>query len=68
MKKVEAEKRRDRIKKKRIMEERWELIRWITEYIDRNKEKWEREKLERDQEGEQGWRSGTNLRDLERLL
>ena len=32
------------------MEERWELIRWITGYIDSNKEKWESEKLERDQE------------------
>ena len=50
VKKMEAEKRRDRTKKKRAMEERWELIRWITNYKDKNKEKWEREKLERDQE------------------
>ena len=26
------------------------MIRWITTYIDTNNEKWEREKLERDQE------------------
>ena len=40
---MEAERRRDKIKKKRVIEERWELIRWITNYIESNKEKWERD-------------------------
>ena len=40
------EKRKDRVSRKKIMEERWQLIRWITGYIDSIKEKWEREKLE----------------------
>ena len=31
----------DRVRRKRIMEKSWELIRWITQYIDSNKEKWE---------------------------
>ena len=35
------------------MEERWELMRWITGFIEDNQEQWEIEKLERDQE----WRS-----------
>ena len=38
------------MRRKKIMEERWELMRCITTYIDANKEKWEREKLDRDQE------------------
>ena len=29
LKRMEAEKRRDRMKKKRVMDERWELMRWI---------------------------------------
>ena len=36
-----------------MMEERWELMRWITGFIEDNQEQWEIEKLERDQE----WRS-----------
>ena len=40
---MEAERRRDKIKKKRVIEERWEVIRWITNYIESNKEKWERD-------------------------
>jgi hypothetical protein len=38
----EQEKRERKIKKK-MLEERWEMTRWITRYIDENSEKWERE-------------------------
>ena len=34
MKSMEVDKTKDRVRRKRIMEERWELIRWITTYID----------------------------------
>ena len=33
-----------------MMEERWEMIRWVTGYLSRNQERWEVEKRERDQE------------------
>ena len=42
---MEAEKKKDGVKRKRMLEERWELVRRITGYIDSTKEG--REKIER---------------------
>jgi hypothetical protein len=33
--------------KKRMLEEMWAMMRWITSYIDENEEKWARDKKER---------------------
>ena len=38
LKQMEAEKKMDIVKRKRMLEERWELVRWITGYIDSNKD------------------------------
>jgi hypothetical protein len=37
----------DRKTKQKMLEKRWEMMRWITTYIDENSESWENEKKER---------------------
>ena len=39
--------RKERKQKQKMMGERWAMARWISSYIDENKDKWEREKLQR---------------------
>ena len=57
-KKKAEEKKREEFEKnerreiKRKCEERWELLRWITQYIGDNEERWKKEKRERDGENE----------------
>ena len=41
---IEQEKKRERMEIKRKMEERWGMLRWISNYIDKNQESWERER------------------------
>ena len=36
----------DRKIRKRMLEERWAMAKWVTSYIDENTDKWEREKKE----------------------
>ena len=43
----EQEKKARKIKK-RMLEERWEMARWISKYISENEERWAREKRERE--------------------
>ena len=40
--------RKIRIDKKAKMEEKWEMLRWITRFIDENKDRWERERIQRE--------------------
>jgi hypothetical protein len=44
----------DRKIKKKMLEERWTMMKWVTTYIDENADKWARDKKER-QENEQKW-------------
>ena len=46
---------RDRVAKKKMLEERWEMARWISTYISENEERWAKEKKEREQ-NEKKWR------------
>ena len=39
--------RRERLERKAQLENRWEMLRWITEYIDQNKDRWDEEARER---------------------
>ena len=39
--------RKERKEKKKMLQERWAMARWATQYLDENSEKWEREKEER---------------------
>ena len=47
---MEENARKERMRVKKMMKERWEMIRWVTGYLSRNQERWEVEKRERDQE------------------
>ena len=40
--------RKIRIDKKAKMEEKWEMLRWTIRFIDDNKDRWERERLQRE--------------------
>ena len=42
--------RKDRLKKKSELEGTWEMLRWVTRFIDKNKDRWEDEKKERERE------------------
>ena len=42
--------RKELIEKKNLLHQHWEMLRWVTKYIDENSEKWEREKVERENE------------------
>ena len=44
----------ERKAKQRTLENRWEMMRWITAYIDNNTERWDVERKER-QEKENQW-------------
>ena len=35
--------------RKKRMEERWEIVQWLTSYIGKNTDRWETEKRERDE-------------------
>ena len=42
----QEQEKRDKIIKKKMLEERWEMTKWITKYIDENEDRWAREKKE----------------------
>ena len=59
---------RNKIIKKRILEERWERTEWITKYIDENEAKWAREKKGRE-ESEKKWQEDwTRMTRMEKKL
>ena len=45
IKKTRAQQKEKRLEKQRLLTERWALYRWVTEYIDENTERWEKEKI-----------------------
>ena len=53
MRRQEQEKR-ERLRVKTLLESRWEMARWITNYISENEETWRKEKLEREK-NHQNW-------------
>ena len=40
--------KKDRKIKQNMLYKRWEMMRWVTKYIDENSKKWEREKEKRE--------------------
>ena len=42
-----AKEKEDRIERKKRLEKKWEMLRWVVQYIDTNKDRWERERLNR---------------------
>ena len=55
----EAE-RAERKEKKRVLERKWEMMRWVTEFLSETDEKWRRERKEREEE------NGRKLADWEK--
>ena len=51
LKKKLEEDKKERNEKKRKLEEKWALLRWITNYIETNNEKWEKGRKERQEKG-----------------
>ena len=45
----ENQEKLDRKSKKRMLEERWAMTRWVTKYIDENSERWALEKKDREE-------------------
>ena len=41
------EEKQERKEKKKQLEEKWEMLRWVTTYLEKNQARWEREKEER---------------------
>ena len=44
------EERKERIRVKNKLEEKWAMVRWLSEYIEVNQESWEVERREREEE------------------
>ena len=44
---MEEEERKDRVKKKKKMEERSKMVRWLTHYLEANSDRLEMEEIER---------------------
>ena len=42
--------KKERIEKAKVLGKRWEMLRWLTNFLKENKEKWEVEKKEREEE------------------
>ena len=57
----------DRKIKQRMLEERWEMMRWITGYIDKNSEKWARQKLERQKDDQQWLKEWARMSRMEKI-
>ena len=64
------EEKRERLKVRRKLEERWEMIRWLTKYIEGNQESWEIERREREIENRrklEQWEKAARFQKIEIL-
>jgi hypothetical protein len=59
--------KKDRKIKQNTLYKRWEMMRWVTKYIDENSEKWEREKEKRDQNNQQRLQEWARLSRFEKI-
>ena len=62
-------KKKDRKIEQNMLEKRWEMMKWVTQYIDENSDKWEREKMDRQtnvQNWLQDWARMTRLEKIKR--
>ena len=48
-KEKEQEQKKQKLERKKKLEAKWEMLRWITMYINKNKEAWRKEKEDRDE-------------------
>ena len=57
---LEENKRKERMRVKRMMEERWEMVAWVTSYLSIYQERWE---VENGREKEKGKEEEKNIPD-----
>ena len=63
--------RKERLKKKAELEGKWEMLRWVIEFIDDNKDRWERERREREREERetlQMWESKSREDQIDQIV
>ena len=58
---------RDRKIKQNTLYKRWEMMRWVTNYIDENTEKWEIEKEKRDRNNKQRLQDWAKLSRFDKI-
>ena len=63
----QAQEKKHKIAKKRMLEERWEMARWITTYISENEDRWLREKKERNMNEKKRLESWARMTRLEKI-
>ena len=62
--------KKERMLKKKKLEERWAMTRWISEYIDQNTERWKTEKQQRmktEAERAEDWKKMKRFEKIEML-
>ena len=63
----QEQEKRERKQKKRMLEERWAMARWITEYIDKNSERWKTEKEQRKRDEKETAEEWKKMKRLEKI-
>ena len=58
---------KERKQRKKMLEERWAMTRWITNYIDENTERWKKEKLERKENEKRTAQEWAKMERLEKI-
>ena len=74
-KKIEAKTRREnerktQLEKQKLLHQRWEMMKWVTEFIKTNQDKWEKERLEKQKEIEkelEDWNRSKRFEKIEKL-
>ena len=63
----EAQEKKDKKIKKRMLEDRWEMAKWITKYIDENQDRWAEEKKEREKSNKNWMEDWARLARFEKI-
>jgi hypothetical protein len=66
-KRKNAEEKMARIEKKAKLEESWNMLRWVTRYIEENQESWEKEMEDRQELGKEKMKEWEKLSRLEKI-
>ena len=60
--------KRYKLKRKRMLEDRWEMARWISSYISENEERWDRERKERENEMKRWQQEWSKIKDFPAII
>ena len=59
--------KKNRLEKQKILGERWAMLRWITQYIKENQDKWAEEKLEREKKDRKELEEWLRMKRFEKI-